>query len=121
MHCFTQAHTHTQVYNTFDVPQQLLHCRYIAPGARHVKRGHSLIVLGPMDNGLATYTLPICSKEQLNHLSAGRFCVTGTLGLCDSVTAPWKVACSKVQRCEAILGADIGVCVCVEESFTVLT
>ena len=77
-----------------------------------MKRCDSLVVLGLVVNFFATYPLPICSKEQLNHLSAGRLCVTGTLGLCDGVTASWKVTCSKVQRCEAILGADIGVCVC---------
>ena len=71
--------------------------------------GDPLVVSGPMCYDAVTYTNPVCPKQHLDDLTAGRLCVSGTFCLCDGVSASWKVTCSKVQRREAILGADIRV------------
>lgn len=101
---------HTQPCNTLKVLQQLLHSWHVASGTGHVQRGDSLVVFGHIINGPAAQTLSICPKQQLDYLTAGGLCITGTFGLCDCVTGPGKVASSKVQWSEAFFGEDIGIC-----------
>ena len=108
---FTQAHKHTQLYITLKVLQQLLHRWHVASGTGHVQRGDSLVVFGLVINGPAAKTLSICTKQQLDYLTTCGLCIASTFGLCDRVTGPGKVTCSKVQWSKAFLGADIGICV----------
>ena len=105
------TNTHSCTIRTLEVLQQLLHRWHVAPGTGHVQRGDSLAVFGPMINGPAAQTLSICLEQQLDYLTTCGLCIAGTFGLCGRVTAPGKVACSKVQWSEAFLGEDIGICV----------
>ena len=84
--------------------QQLLHCRYVAPGTRHVKRGDSLVVFCCNCN-------PIYLKKHVNHVTAGGLCINSTCCLC---ACSWKVTCSKVQWCEAFFCVDVGVYMCMD-------
>ena len=87
-----------------------MHCRFMAPGASHVQWCPFGSDIMPSNTQSFHYTLPISIKQHPDHLMLSRPFITGTISFHYCCTASWVVTCCNVQWGEAILGANIWVC-----------
>ena len=59
---------------------------------------------------LLIYTVPTVLKQHLDHLMAGRHCMSGNSCHHACANALWRIMCSNVHWVQAILGANSAVC-----------